>query len=459
MASLHQAVAEHLPSRAEFYAPWLHSESLRTPRVSVAGIRAALSFLRLEDSAYDRVVRRAGSLAAEWTWQRLSGLRRAWLRALPVPLRARAACRLVRDVATEAWEDTRVTVRWRRGVGRLTIGPSLFCSVRSQVPDSLCGFYAAALDTYLRELDVECEVRIGQCAACGDGPCGITVTPVRRGRTSIGAAVALAVLLGGPAVARAESTQSVQSAGRSERPIVMPFENPSKDPAAAWLGEGAAILVTEWLVRAGVAAFTRDERIQAFDRLEVPPLAALSRATVLRVGLLVGASDVIVGSIRADGDVLVATASRIRLDRGVRDPEVTVSGRKDDLADVFRRVAAGLFAGGLAPPPAPGRALVPAAFELHVKGLLANTMSAQVTLLQSALKADPAYEAPRLALWHVFTANGDHAAAREALRAVAQDSPRRTEAQFLITVSLVHLGQFTEATALLKSLHAAEPAA
>ncbi len=351
VASLHQAVAEHLPSRAEFYAPWLHSESLRTPRVSVAGIRAALSFLRLEDSAYDRVVRRAGSLAAEWTWQRLSGLRRAWLRALPVPLRARAACRLVRDVATEAWEDTRVTVRWRRGVGRLTIGPSLFCSVRSQVPDSLCGFYAAALDTYLRELDVECEVRIGQCAACGDGPCGITVTPVRRGRTSIGAAVALAVLLGGPAVARAESTQSVQSAGRRERPIVMPFENPSKDPAAAWLGEGAAILVTEWLVRAGVAAFTRDERIQAFDRLEVPPLAALSRATVLRVGLLVGASDVIVGSIRADGDVLVATASRIRLDRGVRDPEVTVSGRKDDLADVFRRVAAGLFAGGLAPPP------------------------------------------------------------------------------------------------------------
>lgn len=59
-----------------------------------------------------------------------------------------------------------------------------------------------------------------------------------------------------------------------------------------------------------------------------------------------------------------------------------------------------------------------------MKGLIAESMPAQVTLLQGALKAHPAYDAPRLALWQVFTANGDHAAAREALRAVGAESAR-----------------------------------
>lgn len=460
MASLHQAVGERLPSRADFYAPWLHSESLRTPRVSVAGIRAALSFLRLEDAAYDPTVRRAGELAATWTWQRLSAPRRAWLRLRPTRGRARAAGRLLQALARDTWEDTRLSARWRRGRGTITIASSLFCSVRGRVAHPLCGYYAAALQVFLRELAVDAAVDVAECAACGDGSC---VLKVEGGVKSGGGGVAtagLAVLLtASVVVARPAFGQSLGPGDpASLRPIVMPFERPAPDAGLAWLGEGGAILVTDALRASGVAALTRDERMRALERLEVPPLAALSLATVLRIGLLVGASDVVVGRFEVEGDRLIVRARRVRLDQGQRDPEVVRAGPKSDFVDLFRQVAGDLFGPIEARAAESAGTVVPAAFELYVKGLIAGSMPAQVTLLQGALKAHPGYDAPRLALWQVFTANGDHAAAREALRAVGAESARYLEAQFLTTVSLAHLGQYDEAAALLTRLHAKEPA-
>ncbi|MEW5983580.1 MAG: tetratricopeptide repeat protein [Acidobacteriota bacterium] len=458
VASLHQAVAEHLPSRADFYAPWLHSESLRTPRVSVAGIRAALSFLRLEDSAYDSVVRRAGALAAEWTWQRIAGPRRGWLRMLPGHLRARAACRLTRSLAADAWQETRVATRWRRGEGTLTIGQSLFCSVRGHVADGLCGFYAAALETFLRELHVDARVEIALCVARGEGGCALCVRPRAPGDGARHAVVSILLLgLLGVTASPGRAQVPERPVPEGPRPVVMPFDTSSKDPTVAWLSEGASILITEALRARGMKALTRAERMMAFDRLEVPPLAVLSRATVLRIGMLVGASDVVVGRIDVDGDQLTVRATRVHLDLGVRAPDFTVSGRKTDLFEVFRAVARGLFAGGGAAEPDPGGGVIPTAFELYVKGLLAETLPSQVTLLQSALKAQPGYDAPRLALWQVFSANGDHAAAREAVRAVAAASPLHADAQFLKSVSLVHLGLYDEAAAVLRGLLVRRP--
>ncbi|MDO8834519.1 MAG: hypothetical protein Q7V01_02935, partial [Vicinamibacterales bacterium] len=96
IASLHQAISEQIPARLSFYEPWLTTDGFRTSRVSLAGIRAAFSFLRQDDGAYDPVMRRAGELAASWLWQDLSAVRRAWLRALPAWGRRRAAGRLAR---------------------------------------------------------------------------------------------------------------------------------------------------------------------------------------------------------------------------------------------------------------------------------------------------------------------------------------------------------------------------
>ena len=103
-------------------------------------------------------------------------------------------------------------------------------------------------------------------------------------------AVAVCVLgVGGMATA--------QTAPAPARILVMPFENVTRDSRIVWLGEASAVLVADDLNALGTSAITREERRQAFERLQVPPAAALTDATVIRIGQLVGASQVVVGSL------------------------------------------------------------------------------------------------------------------------------------------------------------------
>src|SRR4029453_9145812 len=111
VASLHQAIAEALPLRLEFYENWLKPLGLlREGRhIGVASFAAALSFLRREEPAslYDDVTRRAGDLAAQWTFDSLPWARRRWLAILPGRMRARAALRMARLVARAAYPGIR----------------------------------------------------------------------------------------------------------------------------------------------------------------------------------------------------------------------------------------------------------------------------------------------------------------------------------------------------------------
>ena len=54
VASLHQALADHLPTRLEFYESYLRPLRMRAGAVGVASFSAALSFLKHEDAAWDR---------------------------------------------------------------------------------------------------------------------------------------------------------------------------------------------------------------------------------------------------------------------------------------------------------------------------------------------------------------------------------------------------------------------
>ena len=70
----------------------------------------------------------------------------------------------------------------------------------------------------------------------------------------------------------------------------MPFENVKRDGRIFWLGEASAVLLADDLNAFGANAITREERLRAFERLQVPPAAALTDATVIRIGQLVGAA-------------------------------------------------------------------------------------------------------------------------------------------------------------------------
>ena len=60
VASLHQGVADLLPTRLEFYESWLNPAGLREGKIGLAPLAAALSFLRQEGEPYQLIAGRAG---------------------------------------------------------------------------------------------------------------------------------------------------------------------------------------------------------------------------------------------------------------------------------------------------------------------------------------------------------------------------------------------------------------
>jgi Flp pilus assembly protein TadD len=243
----------------------------------------------------------------------------------------------------------------------------------------------------------------------------------------------------------------VPAIASAPRILIAPFETPPHDSRAYWLGEAVPLLMTDDIDARGFGAISRAARERAYEQLHLPPHAVLSRATVIRVGQLAGASQVIVGDVSIDGDTLVVHARPIRIDVGRAGPEISERGPLKDVFALARRVARRAVTGGDAIDPLPPPL---EAFEQYVKGLLAEQPATQASFLETAIKLDRSYDRARLALWDVRTTQGDHAAALAAVRPVPASSPMARRARFRSAVSLIALRQYDEAFGILKALEA-----
>ncbi len=167
VASLHQAIADVLPDRLEFYENWISVTGLREGTIGLAPLSAVLSFLRTEGDGYARITARAGVYAGDWTVTTLKPFERQFIRRLPSALRARAALHIARLMVRSTYPGSRAIVRLRRGVGSVDLRGSLFCEVR-QVPSApLCGFYAAAIGRVLELFAVPSTITVSECRAGG----------------------------------------------------------------------------------------------------------------------------------------------------------------------------------------------------------------------------------------------------------------------------------------------------
>lgn len=171
VASLHQAIADLLPTRLEFYEAWLNPAGLRDGRIGLAPLAAILSFLRQEGEPYRLVAARAGEYTAEWTVADLSAFKRAVIRAAPPSFRARLVMRVARSVVRSTCRSSRASVRWRKGLGAVHIRGSIFCGVRDRVEEPLCEFYASAIRRLMSLFALAAEVNIQQCRGTGAGLC------------------------------------------------------------------------------------------------------------------------------------------------------------------------------------------------------------------------------------------------------------------------------------------------
>ena len=176
VASLHQAIADVLPARLEFYEAWLNPVGLREGRIGLAPLAAVLSFLRQEGDAYRWVTERAGEYAAEWTVADLAPLHSSVIRHAPMRLRARLVMRVARAMIRRTYRGSSGIVRWRKARGAIDIRGSLFCEVRDPVDHPLCEYYASAIRRVMRLFAVDVDIATEQCRATGAGHCVMVVS-------------------------------------------------------------------------------------------------------------------------------------------------------------------------------------------------------------------------------------------------------------------------------------------
>jgi tetratricopeptide (TPR) repeat protein len=283
------------------------------------------------------------------------------------------------------------------------------------------------------------------------------MTPLRsRQALRLRSGRALAITLGSclalhPSLANAQIAPT--PAARSSV-IVVPFASASRDPRGYWLREASAVILTDDLASHGVSAMSRDDRLRAFESLRVPSGAPLSYATVIRVGQIVGAVRVVVGSCDVTGDALTVRARSILLESGHMSAEIVETGPLTDLFGLYERVsrklATDLPRGGSHTRPTHPPV---AAFEQYIKGLLAEAPAMKVSFLREALRLDPSLQRARVALWAVHNELGEHEAALTVARQVPAAHDLARDASFLSSVSLVQLGRYQEAFDTLSELN------
>jgi tetratricopeptide (TPR) repeat protein len=240
---------------------------------------------------------------------------------------------------------------------------------------------------------------------------------------------------------------------------VIPFDG-GTDPRASWMGEGVALLLADDLNTMGGDAITRDERVHALERLQVPARATLTRGTVIKIGQLVGAATVVSGRLDFVGDALAVHVEAIRIDTGRVSADFAERGPLTDVLATIERTARRLLPASTVPtavveqqhPPLP-------AFENFVKGLLAETPAIQVGFLEKAIAIDSRFDRARLALSAAHAEVGNWEASRTAALAVPEASRLRPRAQFAAALAELNLERYDEAFGRWQSIAGQSPAA
>ena len=215
------------------------------------------------------------------------------------------------------------------------------------------------------------------------------------------------------------------------------------------------MLLTDDLATLGAPSIRREDRLRAFERMRVPPVANLSHATVIRLGQVVGAAYVVVGRFEVDGDDLIVRVRTIRLDTGRLSVELMEKSPLTDMLSVYSRLARRIVPESAVGTEQPARQPVLAAFEQYVKGLVAEAPETKIAFLTQALRLSPTFHRAQIALWEVHTDQGNHQDALDAVRQVPDGDPLTRQARFLGAVSMLHLGQLQASFAEFNSLNTA----
>jgi tetratricopeptide (TPR) repeat protein/TolB-like protein len=241
--------------------------------------------------------------------------------------------------------------------------------------------------------------------------------------------------------------------------LVFPFDNESNDRNLDWIGEGVSELIIERLQsEPDLYVFQRDERIAEFDRIGVPEIASVSRATAMKLGWNTGADWVIVGRFTGSPEHFDIYGRLINLAASGSSQEVKVSGKLDDvipLTNVLSWQLLKMVAPGTHTPESDytSRPPIPrSAFENYVRGLLVSDPQRRAEYLESAIRLLPQYPAAVFELGRLKYMQGDFKGSNQRLERIGTTDPHYRYAQFIIGLNDYRLGEYAQAVGTFSAL-------
>ncbi len=135
---------------------------------------------------------------------------------------------------------------------------------------------------------------------------------------------------------------------------VLEFQAHTDDPALSVLGPGVADMLRTDLVRSGKVTVVERDRIDAVrSELELQQDAAIDPETAVQLGKLVGAEEVVLGAVHANGNTIRLDARVVSVETGVATEAETVSGPNTQLFALEHQLAKQLVPDADWPEPTP----------------------------------------------------------------------------------------------------------
>jgi len=265
---------------------------------------------------------------------------------------------------------------------------------------------------------------------------------------------------------------------RSETVLVLPFSNESNATANStnvdWIGESISEAVRESLVSEGILALEREDRLEAFRRLSLRPNAVLTRASIIKTGVALDASEAVYGhydlappgpgAAAGSRGVLHIGARILNLKRLQHGPEFEESGAVEDLASLEARLSWQVLKALSPKTTLPEEEFVRArppvrldALESYIRGLLAANAEQQHRFFMQAARLDAAYSQPCFQLGKSYWGKKDYRVAAAWLGRVHQGDPHFLEAQFFLGLSNYQMGDYLAAAQCFETVAATVP--
>jgi Flp pilus assembly protein TadD/TolB-like protein len=245
--------------------------------------------------------------------------------------------------------------------------------------------------------------------------------------------------------------------------LIIPFENTSNSPGTDWISESFPEVLSTRLGPSGFFIMGRDDRLNAFDKLGIPPGAKPSRATLYQVGQQLDADYLVMGDYRIDQANITAHARVMDMERLRLSPEFTESGPLNNLIRIQTALAWEIL-NTLNPGTVAKDSFIaqfpaqrPDVLESYVRGITALNDQEKIKYFKEVVRLEPTHALAMLQLGKSYYKARDYESAASWLARVPMKDANANEAQFYLGLSTFYGGHMDKAESAFRALAARLP--